>query len=853
MADLPFLLFPRPIRTTRSVPPSGGRTFTKPTPAQQRARLQAQFDQIVQSFQDLQAAVAGVDPEQVIVMETLTASVENVAKAVVQIPGLEWLAEKDLEEVPPEFGFGDPATDTTIPKRLYALMSNQNGMTQLLTLWNDWAAKPDQRAKRNFGPFKQLFTLLRDIRRWSAQDRIETTGILERWREAVTVRTTPVSFEIEFWFRSQQAQRQRAYVEIENLVQGLGGQCLDQATIPEIFYHAALVELPPAVVDQFINGIQSQNYAQLLRSESVMFFRPRAQSTLGLQSVEPVDLDFAARLRDRPIEAGNAVLAVLDGVPLENHAALAGRLVVDDPDGHGPMYQTGQQQHGTAMASVILHGDLNGDGPSLKRRIYVRPIFYPDAFNLREITPPNRLLVDLIHQAIRRIFEGDGAQPAVAPTVRIVNLALGNPEQPFDREISPLGRLLDWLSWKYKVLILVSIGNRIVPLNLGAPLDGVADEDVIVRVLQAIREEQIQKRPLSPSEAINCLSVGAVHADESPSYVQGNRVDLLRGRRLPTPISTIATGFRRSTKPEVLFPGGRLLYRQDTPDGNGAVFSAVQSVRAPGIMAAAPGIAPMEVNRVSCSCGSSNATALAGRCAVLIYEKLSGMEIPDDCEPLDATYQAVLLKALLVHGASWGDASRLIEKAFPTPGDQWQRLSRIKQQFLGYGEVDMQRCLSANEQRATLLGWSMISDGEGHAFEMPLPPALAASTELRRLTATLAWLTPTNHQHKDYRRAQLWIDVPEQNIGTQRDGLDAASARRGTVGHRTFKGTAAVPFIDGTKLRILVSCKEDAGSLDAPVPYAIAVTLEVGPDVQIDIYQQINSRIRPVVGIQARP
>ena len=100
------------------------------------------------------------------------------------------------------------------------------------------------------------------------------------------------------------------------------------------------------------------------------------------------------------------------------------------------MYQAGQQQHGTAIASIILHGDLNGDGPSLKRRIYVRPIFHPDSFNLREITPPNRLLVDLIHRAIRRIFEGDGTQPAVAPTVRVMNLALGNPEQPFDREIN---------------------------------------------------------------------------------------------------------------------------------------------------------------------------------------------------------------------------------------------------------------------------------------------------------------------------------------------------------------------------------------------------------------------------------
>jgi hypothetical protein len=187
MADLPFLLFPRPVRAPRGVPPGGGHGYTKPTAAQQQARLQNTFNQIVQSFQNLQATVAGVDPEQVIVLETLTASVENVAKAVIQITGLEWLAERDLEEVPPGLGFGDPATDATIPKRLYALMSNQNGMTQLLALWNDWAANPGKIARRNFGPFKQLFTLLRDIRRWSAQDRIENTGILQRWQEDVAV------------------------------------------------------------------------------------------------------------------------------------------------------------------------------------------------------------------------------------------------------------------------------------------------------------------------------------------------------------------------------------------------------------------------------------------------------------------------------------------------------------------------------------------------------------------------------------------------------------------------------------------------------------------------------------------
>ena len=86
-------------------------------------------------------------------------------------------------------------------------------------------------------------------------------------------------------------------------------------------------------------------------------------------------------------------------------------------------------------------------------------------------------------------------------------------------------------------------------------------------------------------------------------------------------------------------------------------------------------------------------------------------------------------------------------------------------------------------------GGQRLADGEGHIFEMPLPPALAANTELRRLTVTLAWLTPTNQQHKDYRKAQLWIDVPGEIVGTLRDGLDADFCSPGTVEHRTFKGT----------------------------------------------------------------
>jgi hypothetical protein len=848
MPELPFLIFPRPAVTKRKKLGGGAREFRRPDAAQQGARLQQKFQQIAESFQNVQAVVAGIEPEQVIVMETVTASVENVARAAAQIPGLEWLAEKDLADVEPEFGFQDEDEPTSpLSSTLYALMSSQQAMQQLISLWTDWVQDPTKKARNKFGPFKQLFSLLRDIRRWGPQDRINETGVLDQWSEDVEVGAMK-RFEIEFWFRSDLDRRQEAYDAVDNIVRGLGGVSIDQAAIPEIRYHAALVELPGPVARQFVDEVIAGNYSDLLRSEGVMFFRPRAQSIFGLRPIQQIPFELAQRLQQQPVEDGDPIVAILDGLPVANHNALRNRLILDDPEGVAALYTPGQQQHGTSITSIVLHGDLNGRGPALKRRVYVRPVLQPGPFN-REVTPDNVLLVDLIHRAVRRIFEADGQQQAVAPNVRILNLSLGNSYQPFDREMSPLGRLIDWLAWKYKILIVVSSGNQNIPITLQQnDWRDLGDEEFIQQVLRAMQTDQLRRRLLSPAEGINCLSVGAVHSDEAPEFAMGDRLDLFRGRRLPSPIGTVANGFKRSTKPEILFPGGRLLFRQDPNGGEPPVFSAVDLPVAPGVLGAAPGIAPMELNRVSHSCGTSNAAALSSRCAALAYERISQMEIPVDSEPLSNEYHAVLLKALLVHGASWGDAASIIESAFPEVAGDWRKLERLKQQFLGYGEVEIERCLSADDHRATLLGWTSIFDGEGHQFSLPLPPSLAAKTELRRLIITLAWLTPTNQKHKDYRGAHLWITVAPGDVGADKNGLDAMSARRGTVEHRIFEGSKAVPFVDGDKLVVSVSCKEDAGQLDTPVPYAIAVTLEVGPNVEIDVYEEIKTRIRqPVV------
>ena len=50
--------------------------------------------------------------------------------------------------------------------------------------------------------------------------------------------------------------------------------------------------------------------------------------------------------------------------------------MLDDPDDHESRHESHQRQHGTEMASIILHGD--GRAPSsLPHRLYVRPVLIP--------------------------------------------------------------------------------------------------------------------------------------------------------------------------------------------------------------------------------------------------------------------------------------------------------------------------------------------------------------------------------------------------------------------------------------------------------------------------------------------
>jgi len=171
--------------------------------------------------------------------------------------------------------------------------------------------------------------------------------------------------------------------------------------------------------------------------------------------------------------------------------------------------------------------------------------------------------------------------------------------------------------------------------------------------------------------------------------------------------------------------------------------------------------------------------------------------------------------------------------------------------LVGYGHANPAGALVSDEHRVTALGAGGIADGDAHVFRLPLPPSLAAKTARRRLTLTLAWLTPINPEHRGYRRAALALEpTGGPKLVAERSDVTTRPSRRGTVQHERLEGRAAVPFASGSALELTVACRADAGALESSVPYALIATLEVPHELGLPIYEEVRQALRVPVGVR---
>jgi Subtilase family len=846
MAEKPLLLLASPVNVPKPAGRGFGPKIHTPDRSSQGRRLDPQFTVLDRAFQSKSVVLAdnpgSEPPELILVIETIGA-VQNFFRAVSLIPELKWQFEWDDELDPDSEFYNADSPGKKLNAFAYLMLCNQQAMSQLESLWKRWKKTGD--VPYGFGPWKQAFRLLKTIRRWSEEDRIRGTG-LDEYAKELAARGGIAPCEIELWFREKLSDRSASERRIRQHVNQAGGQVVTSFAHLGIRYHGLLIEIPTHAIQSLAELRQD---IALLKSDDVFVIRPAGQSLSPLRRKAPNEETVASPISESLLPTWPPVAALLDGLPLQNHQLIRDRLIVVNPVAE---YAAARREHGTQMASVIIRGDLSRNEPPISRPLVVRPILVaePDP-DLPESMPSNRLVIDVVQEAVRDLVAG--SNPA-APTVRVINFSIADRYAQFDRTMSSWARMLDWLSNEHNLLFVASAGNHPnqglatnVPKATWPTLTPDQQQDAL---LKAYADDARNRRLRPPAEAMNVLTVGAIADDGAPPVDLPRIFPPYTSRELPAHYSAMGLGPRQTIKPEIFVPGGRLPVRERiVHPSSGTAFDDVPIHRAAGIQVAVP-TEDGRLDRTAFDRGTSHAAALTTRNAVMLWDVLQELQSERPIE-LQQEFFPVLLKAMLVHGASWSAARPDLQRALDG-GLNDEQFRQLTQRVLGYGRPDFARGISCTSQRATMLGWGSLSRDQAHAFQIPLPGSLSGKVGWRRATVTLAYFSPISVRSQKLVAADLRFKLTKGDcnfLQVKRTHGDSDAVVRGTVQHEVFEGEKkAGVYNTDQSLDLRVIASELANGFEHPVRYGLAVSIEVREGVAIPVYDEIASRIRLRVG-----
>ena len=520
------------------------------------------------------------------------------------------------------------------------------------------------------------------------------------------------------------------------------------------------------------------------------------------------------------------------------------------------------------MGSLILRGDLSSDGQPIEdSRVLAIPLLVDS--NHGATAPQNKLFIDLVHVALQRALEGD---TPLSPHAFVVNFSIGVKGSHFAGRISSLARLLDWWSHKAGVLFVVSAGNVQEDLVI-QNTNSIKFENLTVEERQdLIRSAQVDRRYqrtlLSPSEALNVLTVGAASLDlaQSTGNPASRAVKIYQdGEVLPAISSAIGLGPFQCIKPDLIVTGGKHEV-QLFPSGDDAKLKVVQNTDRSGLTVASfsQGISTKSKAR-----GTSCAAALVTRYLASAAAALTAEGGPYEGQELSRTNLALLTRALAVNGATWPETAHdLFEREKNNRGRGTHlQASEEAIRYYGYGFLSPELMYESPLSGATLVGLGCVKKDKGVIFEMPLPASISGGNIDRSMQITLAWFSPFKPSRAKYRLAAMEAiaaDEDAQKLGDQDSdwmlGMKVtppynSQIKRGTVWSQSFvrKQTKVPNYSDGSTLPIRVQCRDASGGgldQDEEIPFAIVVSLRLETHVLFDIYQEIRDRLSQQITVK---
>ena len=774
---------------------------------------------------ELRADPAALAPERLLVFE-VRGSIATFAKAIAKVPGLELIDEEEL-----------PSDEDTAPVA-YLLVPDTRALRQIESLWRTWASGRD--LPDGHTPWRDVFACLRDLRPWGPGDRVQPFDATLLEEEIFgKADDEQIPLEVEIVFRPSTEAATANETNVVRAITAYGGAVVSRVRLDDIAYHAILARLPVSA----IRAIIEHSPASLAGIEQVMYIRPQSIAT----EIDVADTVALAPVAPPPPVVNDPILAVLDGMPMVGHPLLRQHVSVEDLFGLEPNVLVAQRVHGSAMTSLIVHGDRNQPQQPLPRQIHCIPVL-GDADRF----PTDRLIVDLIYQAVLRMR---GSQDPSAPHVIIVNISLGNARRPFHGQLSPWARLLDRLAYRFGILFLVSAGN----VTDEFPVPGFATTldfenahhtDRARGVVRALADIQADRRLFSPAETINGLTIGARNIDsvqQADRALARTNINPFPALDTANPSSALGPGFADAVKPDILMPGSREHMRV-VRSGGGIVVAPARATRGAGLKVAAPPALPGVEGAEAYTNGTSAAAALASRTAHRIHDALEA-EYGQEFLKLSNAQRAVLLKALLVHPARWPEETTTLIKNLLGPFGRGQapRQKDNIRRFIGYGALDPDDAVACAADRATFWAVGSLANERSVEISVPIPAAIGGRAQPHFISATLAWLTPVLPGRKAYRAVRMKIldpaDIDGLGVRAHGNQPDGNQTNRGTVYTRCWSGERAAVVTPTMVLPLRVQREPDAGGIeDEAVPFGLAVT--VAMPGQIQLYEEVRARVR---------
>lgn len=764
-------------------------------------------------------------PERLLVFE-VKGDIANFANAIQNVRGLELIDEEEL-----------PSDEDKSPVA-YLLVPDLLALRQIESLWRIWLS--GENLPLGYTPWRDVFGCLRDLRTWGPADRVQSFD-MQILEQVIDDRDDDelVTVEIELIFRASAIMGQDSERTVLNAIDAAGGRLLHRARLDDIAYHALLADIPVSSIKSLI----ALNPNSLAGVEPIMHIRPQSVVT----SIQTDDfVPQSTPIVEQQVSSAS-ILALLDGVPVAGHPLLRSYLNVEDHFNLEPEALVTNRIHGSAMASLIVHGDRNNNEAPLPRQIHCIPVMgNNDRF------PSDRLIVDLVYQAV---YQMRGAAEPSAQWVIIVNISLGNAHRPFHGQLSAWGRLLDRLAYKYGILFLVSAGNVTSSFPIPTYMTRIEFEDAqnenrAEAVVSALASIVADRRLLSPSETVNGLTIGGRNLDSvTPADRATARANVNPYTELDiaNPSSALGPGFANSVKPDILMPAARE-HLQVISSGAGIVVAPAGAARGAGLKVASPPRNGIESAEAFTN-GTSAATALASRTAHRIHDALEAAYGQEFLQ-LSGTKRAVLIKALLVHPARWPDEATALIKRLMGPFGQGQA-SRQKdnvRRFLGYGVFDADDAVACAADRATFWCVGEIGPERSINVSVPIPTSLGGQARPHSLSATLAWFTPVQPGRKSYRAVRLKIlsidDLDDLGIKAHSNQPDGNQTNRGTVFTRRWEGDKAAVVAEGKSINLTIQREPDSGTtIDELVPFGLAITLEMPGEQRL--YDEVRARVQP--------